>query len=37
MVMSFVIIGLSYGVDDQSLRDAFATYGEVIEGEFILA
>ncbi|KAK2443184.1 glycine-rich RNA-binding protein 4, mitochondrial [Trifolium repens] len=27
--------GLSYGVDDQSLRDAFATYGEVIEARVI--
>ncbi|GMN64193.1 hypothetical protein TIFTF001_033272 [Ficus carica] len=24
--------GLSYGIDDQSLRDAFSGYGDVIEG-----
>ena len=24
--------GLSYGTDDHSLRDAFANYGQVIEG-----
>ncbi|CAK8567097.1 unnamed protein product [Lathyrus sativus] len=27
--------GLSYGVDDQSLKDAFASYGEVIEARVI--
>jgi len=27
--------GLSYGVDDQSLKDAFATYGDVIEARVI--
>ncbi|KAG2406936.1 Glycine-rich RNA-binding protein [Vigna angularis] len=26
--------GLSYGVDDQSLKDAFASFGDVVEGEF---
>lgn len=36
MVLAFGITGLSYQVDDQSLRDAFTTYGEVVEGEFIL-
>jgi len=36
MVLDFGIIGLSYHVDDQSLKDAFTTYGEVVEGEFIL-
>ena len=32
----FEIVGLalSYAVDDQSLRKAFSSYGEVIEGEF---
>lgn len=29
-------VGLSYGIDDQSLRDAFSGYGDVIEGEFNL-
>lgn len=33
-VWSFDNLGLSYGVDDQSLRDAFAGYGDVVEGEF---
>ncbi|NP_001351769.1 glycine-rich RNA-binding protein [Cicer arietinum] len=27
--------GLSYGVDDQSLRDAFASFGEVVEARVI--
>ncbi|GAU36193.1 hypothetical protein TSUD_274710 [Trifolium subterraneum] len=27
--------GLSYGVDDQSLRDAFANYGEVVDARVI--
>ncbi|XP_045811212.1 glycine-rich RNA-binding protein 4, mitochondrial-like [Trifolium pratense] len=27
--------GLSYGVDDQSLRDAFSTYGDVTEARVI--
>ncbi|KAJ7957249.1 putative Glycine-rich RNA-binding protein [Quillaja saponaria] len=27
--------GLSYGVDDQSLRDAFASYGDVVEARVI--
>ncbi|GAU23433.1 hypothetical protein TSUD_331310 [Trifolium subterraneum] len=27
--------GLSYGIDDQSLRDAFASYGEVVEARVI--
>lgn len=26
-------LGLSYGTDDQSLRDAFAGFGDVVEGE----
>jgi len=30
---SFVILaGISYGTDEHSLRDAFASYGQVIEG-----
>jgi len=33
-VWSFDNSGLSYGVDDQSLRDAFASFGDVVEGEF---
>lgn len=28
------LLGLSYGTDDQSLKDAFSNYGEVAEGEF---
>ncbi|KAI4344951.1 hypothetical protein L6164_012126 [Bauhinia variegata] len=27
--------GLSYGVDDQSLRDAFASFGDVVEARVI--
>uniref|UniRef100_A0A0A9D2R5 RRM domain-containing protein n=1 Tax=Arundo donax TaxID=35708 RepID=A0A0A9D2R5_ARUDO len=27
--------GLSWGVDDQSLRDAFSSFGEVSEGQYI--
>ncbi|KAF1892473.1 hypothetical protein Lal_00010939 [Lupinus albus] len=27
--------GLSYGVDDQALRDAFASFGEVVEARVI--
>jgi len=34
LVWSFDNSGLSYGVDDQSLRDAFASFGDVVEGEF---
>ncbi|RVW99850.1 Glycine-rich RNA-binding protein 2, mitochondrial [Vitis vinifera] len=26
--------GLSYGTDDQSLKDAFSSFGDVVEGEF---
>lgn len=32
--LAFAILGLSYGVDDQSLKDAFASFGDVVEGEF---
>ncbi|CAD5183693.1 unnamed protein product [Musa acuminata subsp. malaccensis] len=28
--------GLSYGTDDQSLREAFTSYGEVVEGKVIM-
>ncbi|WP_368902041.1 RNA recognition motif domain-containing protein, partial [Escherichia coli] len=28
--------GLSYGTDDQSLREAFAKYGDVVEARVIL-
>lgn len=30
--MSFPSIGLSYGTDDQSLKDAFSSFGEVDSG-----
>lgn len=36
IVLDFAIVGLSYGVDDQSLKDAFSSYGDVVEGEFNL-
>lgn len=36
IVLAFAIAGLSYDVDDQSLRDAFARFGVVYEGEFSL-
>lgn len=35
MVLAFGIAGLSYNVDDQSLRDAFTTYGDVVEARVI--
>ncbi|RZB52056.1 Glycine-rich RNA-binding protein 2, mitochondrial [Glycine soja] len=28
--------GLSYGVDDQSLKDAFSSFGDVVDGKFNL-
>lgn len=28
------ILGLSYGTDDYSLREAFTNYGEVVEGKW---
>ena len=28
------LLGLSYGTDDQSLKDAFSSFGDVVEGEF---
>lgn len=31
-----LLIGLSYGTDDQSLRDAFSGFGDVVEGELCL-
>lgn len=34
LVWCFDNLGLSYGVDDQSLKDAFASFGDVVEGEF---
>lgn len=27
------MIGLSYGTDDQSLREAFSSFGDVTDGE----
>lgn len=32
-VIPFLLIGLSYGTDDQSLRDAFSSFGDVVEGD----
>lgn len=29
---AFLFSGLSYGTDDQGLREAFTSFGEVIEG-----
>ena len=39
-VVRFLILyfsGLSYGTDDQSLKEAFAKYGEVVEGVLYLS
>lgn len=30
---SIYFVGLSWGTDDQSLRDAFATFGDVVDGK----
>lgn len=29
----YVLLGLSFGTDDQSLKDAFSGFGEVVDGE----
>lgn len=29
------ILGLSYGTDDHTLKDAFSGFGDVVEGEFL--
>lgn len=34
--LAFASLGLSYGVDDKSLEDAFSSFGRVAEGEFSL-
>ena len=34
IVLDFAILGLSYGVDDQSLKDAFSGFGDVVDGKF---
>lgn len=34
---SYYFIGLSYGTDDQSLKEAFVNYGEVVEGKLWLS
>ena len=36
IVLDFAISGLSYGVDDQSLKDAFSGFGDVVDGKFSL-
>ena len=36
IVLDFVISGLSYGVDDQSLKDASSGFGYVVDGKFNL-
>ena len=39
-VVRFLILyfsGLSYGTDDQSLKEAFAKYGDVVEGVLYLS
>lgn len=30
-----LVSGLSWGTDDQSLRDAFAHFGEVVDGKLL--
>lgn len=34
IILNWGFSGLSYGTDDQSLRDAFSGFGDVVEGEF---
>ena len=34
IVLNFAISGLSYGVDDQSLKDVFSGFGDVVDGKF---
>ena len=36
IILDFAILGLSYGVDDQSLKDAFSGFGDVVDGKFSL-
>ena len=36
IVWDFAISGLSYGVDDQSLKDASSGFGYVVDGKFYL-
>lgn len=31
--ISIYLLGLSYGTDDQSLKDAFSQFGDVVDGE----
>jgi len=33
--VSIFIAGISYSTDDMSLREAFARYGEVLDGIFL--
>lgn len=33
IILTFCILGLSYGTDDQSLREAFNPFGNVVEGQ----
>ena len=38
LIAANIVLGLSYGTDDHSLRVEFAKYGEVVEGTlFIVA
>ena len=32
--VSLVISGLSYGVDDQSLKDVFSDFGDMVDSKF---
>ena len=36
IVLAIAFSGLSYSVDDQSLKDAFTSFGDVVEGEYFL-
>lgn len=36
-IQMFLIAGLSYNTDEMGLRDAFAKYGDVVEGTSFLA
>jgi hypothetical protein len=37
LIAANIVLGLSYGTDDHSLRDEFAKYGEVVEGIKLIA
>lgn len=36
MYMTFLVVGLSYSTDQQSLLEAFAKYGDVVDGKLLM-